>query len=685
VVILLQESLIFQGKSVDLAIERALQELQLEKKDIHIEVIDPGSERLFGLTRSKAKIIVSRVNSPVATEKENNWEEWLKNEILDSPPTETSLSINSSNKANLKGKAWIKDGSLYFQDTETKKPLLEPPSNITVLKNGIEVDKKTYLTKGDSLSFQLETTAVETKWSVKVDKAKQLVTLTIDPGYYSVPFIEDHPPAETVKIHVSKHEQINNQLTEKDVYDQLEKMKITEGIQQDQIQSACQSSIQESFLIAQGRLPENGVNGEVDFSIDIHKKTTPFSEKFDGSIDFRESIYIPSIDEGEVLGTIVDPTPGEDGLSIYGEPLKATSGKPVKLKMGSGIEYLEDENKLIALSKGRPKIEQLGQLIRVSILPKIKHLGDLKMEDGNIHFVGDVEITGNVNEQMTVDAHGSAWIHKSVFNSSIQTRNSITIGGNAINCSLIAGKNSLVFEEIAMKLEPFILSLESMSRVVKQLTESEKFQETYQPKQGLGPLIKVITETKFKELILITNELVRTINQKQDLLERNWQTFAIKLYKGLLVYHHNVFQTYSDLVELINEARDLMDICYSPTENNSIISLQYVINSNIHCNGDVHIQGKGCVHTTIHSDGKVKIQEKVIGGRILGKQGVEIKQAGTISGVKTIIEVPFDQQIIIQEAFADVVIKVGDRQYIFKQDHHNIRAHLDKSESLLLY
>lgn len=128
------------------------------------------------------------------------------------------------------------------------------------------------------------------------------------------------------------------------------------------------------------------------------------------------------------------------------------------------------------------------------------------MEDGNIHFVGDVEITGNVNEHMTVDADGSAFIHQNVFHSSIQTRNSITIGGNAISSSLIAGKNSLVYEEIEMKFEPFIHLLEPFALVLKQLSESEKFQQSFQEKQGLGPLIKALTETKFKELLPATNQ-----------------------------------------------------------------------------------------------------------------------------------------------------------------------------------
>ncbi|WP_280771340.1 FapA family protein [Salipaludibacillus daqingensis] len=684
----MNESLIFQGKNVDLAIEKAVQQLQLDKKDIHIEIIDPGSERLFGLTKTKAKIIVSRIENDKSnqSEKELGWEDWLKKEIQDQPLSEQSASsIKNLNKEYLKGKAWVKNGSLYFQDTETKKPLLESPSKTIVLKNGVKINDKTYLTQGDCLSFDLETKAVETKWSIKVDQKNQKVTLTVNPGYYIVPFIEDHPPAETVRIQVSQHEQTNNQLTEKDIYDQLEKMKITEGIQHDKIKSACRSSVPESFVIAEGLLPKDGENGVVHFSIDIHEKTTPFSEKIDGRIDFRESIYIPSIKEGEVLGKIIDPTRGEDGISIYGELLKAKSGHPVKIKVGNGIEYMESEKQLIAMAKGRPKIEQLGQLVRVSILPKLKHHGDLQMDDGNIHFIGDVEITGHVNEHMTVDADGSAWIHKSAFHSSIQTRNSITVGGNAINCSLIAGKNSLIFEEIAGKLEPFIRLVEPLVKITKQLTATEKFQQSYESKQGLSPLIKALTETKFKELIPVTNQLVRAINQRQDLLERNWQTFAITLYKGFLVYHHNVFQTYKDLERVMEDAHHLMNICQSPSENYSTISLQYVMNSDIHCNGDVQIKGKGCVHTKIHSDGKVTIKGKAIGGRILGKQGVQINEAGTSSGVKTIIEVPFDQKIIIKEAMADVVIKVGHQQYIFKQDHTNICAHLDKEGGLLLY
>ncbi|WP_416148526.1 flagellar assembly protein A [Salipaludibacillus sp. HK11] len=681
------ESLIFQGKNVDSAIEKALHQLKLEKKDVHIEIVDPGSERLFGLNRSKAKIIVSKIdNSTTSDQNDSGWEDWLKKEIQDhhSSPSQATPLSDLSNQ-NLQGKAWVKDGSLYFQDTETKKPLLEVPPDFTVLKNSEPVKGRTYLTNGDLLKFDLETKAIETKWSVKVDQQHQEVTLAVEPGYYIIPSIEDHPPTDVIKIQVAQATQVNNQLTEKDVYDQLEKMKITENIQHDRIKSACQSSEPESYIIAEGMLPKDGSNGEVSYSIDIHERTTPFSEKIDGSIDFRESIYIPSIEEGEMLATIMDPTPGEDGINVYGESLKAKSGEPVILKMGSGIEYLPEENKIIAITKGRPKVEQIGQLVRVSILPKLLHRGDLNMEDGNIHFVGDVEITGHVNEQMTVDAEGSAWMHRNVFHSSIQTRNSITIVGNSINSSLIAGKNSLVFEEIAKKLEPFIHIFEPFVTVLKQLTQSAKFQDTYQSQQGLTPVIKVLAETKFKDLKPTTTQLVKAINERQDLLDRSWHTFAIKLYKSFLVNNHNVIKSNSDVDDLINEAHSLMEICQSPIENNSSITLNYSMNSEIHCNGDVYIQGKGCVNTFIHSDGSVTIKGKTMGGRIHGKEGVTIEQAGSASGVKTFIEVPYDQQIKIKEVMADTVIKVGDKQYVFKKDYFDIRAHLDENENLVFY
>lgn len=678
----------FQGKSVDSAIEKALNELQLEKKDVSIKVIDHGSQKLFGLSRANAKILVSKRD---LQEKESqsgatDWEAWLKKEIQDNPDYDARrVPSKQVRQTNLEGKAWIKDGHLYFKDTDTKKPVLNVSSDIKIVKNGTPVSERTFLTEGDKVDFNLETTATETKWSMKINEEKQLVRLAVEPGGYSVPHLEDHPPAEVITARADVRFQPDNQLTEKDIYDQLDVMRITTGINHEAIRTACKCSEPASFIVAHGKLPKHGEHGDVQFSIDINERTMAYTENHDGTVNFRESVYIPSIEEGELLGTVKDPTPGEDGISVFGDLLKAKSGEPVILKMGTGIGFLENENKLIALEKGRPKIDKKGRLVRLSISPKLLHTDDLKLEDGNIHFIGDVEITGNVTEQMTVDTEGSAWIHKSTLQSSVLTRNSITVAQNAISSSLIAGKNSLVFDEMGQKLQPFLDVFEPFAKVLKQLVESERFRETYKSSQGLGPVIKVLTETKFKQLTPVARELLDTINKRQDLLNKVWQSFAVKIYKGVLVYHHNEFKTFEDIETFHTQALTLHDICQSPAQNRSVIQVDYAHNSGIHCNGDVHILGKGSVHSTIHADGKVTIRGRAMGGAIYGKEGVQIGQAGSLSGVKTLIEVPYDQLISINEVMADTVIKVGNRRHIFKQDQSKIRARLNEDDQLILH
>ncbi|MGJ9382759.1 flagellar assembly protein A [Salipaludibacillus sp. CF4.18] len=679
------QSLVFQGKNRDSVVKKALYELQLQEDDVEIKVIDSGSNRLFGLSKSKVKIevVIKEKNSEIP-EKELNWEELLKQEIHDQSTPSTHATANIS-QVNLLGKAWIKDGNLYFKDSDTAKPIIEPTESLQVKKNGEIIKEKTFLSQGDSITFELTPKTVETAWSLKVNQETQTVILSIKPGYYLIPYIPDHPPNEKITLLPKERKQPNNQLMEEDVFEQLAKMKVIHGIETNKIKEACSTLEEKTFVIAEGLLPKHGKHGEVNFTIDTKEKKLNFAENVDGTMDFRESIYIPSIEEGQLLGTVDEPTGGEDGITIYGDVMKAKPGKAVTLKVGSGVSYLEEENKLISTENGRPKIEKLGQLVRVSVLPKLLHHGDLNLEHGNIHFVGDVEITGHVNEQMTVDAEGSAFIHRSVLHSIIQTRNSITVAGNAISSSLIAGKNSLVFDQMYTQLEPFILEFHQFQTMLKQLVKSPHYQQIKPNSQGLGPAIRVLMETKFKDFSLKCKAMISLINDKQNLLDRRWQTFAGKIYKGLLVYHTNAFNNLSDLETFSDEVYELLDICQSPSNSVSTIKLLYTMNSDIHCNGDVQIAGKGSIHSKIHADGEVTIKGKLMGGYIFGKKGVRIENAGSESGVKTVIEVPEDQTIEIKQAYTDVFLRIGQKQLKLTDTKTNIKAYLNNDHQIVLY
>ncbi|SER85909.1 flagellar assembly protein A [Salisediminibacterium halotolerans] len=433
----------FEGKTIDEAIEEAKRALNAEMDEIDIRVIDHGNQKRFPFGRSRAKIAVSLTES-----NDETWETWLDNEIEDQDLFDIPLSPDEKQPVNTAGTAWIIDGQLHFHQTAEKKPILVIPYDGEVYNHNEKLSGRHVLKENDVIDFHLETTLIETKWTVKVNDKEQTVTLTVTPGKKIIPYIADHPAASVIEPIVQFDEQVNNQLQTKDVYEQLANMEVIEGIDDAAIHRACSAGEEQTVTIASGKLPKDGKNGEMAFRIDIQERSLPYKEKHDGTADFRESLYIPSVEHGEVLAEVIDPLPGEDGISVFGDVLQAKDGKPVIIKAGSGIEIDEEQSAVIAAQSGRPLIEQSGLLFRMSILPKKRHPGDLSIKHGNIRFIGDVEITGDVNEGMTVEAEGNVQMQKNVMHSTIQSRQNILIHGNAIVSAITAGQNQAVYDAL---------------------------------------------------------------------------------------------------------------------------------------------------------------------------------------------------------------------------------------------
>lgn len=665
---------IYSAESVEEALKKALHEMSLPKEAVDIHIISEGSSGFFGLKKSKATIEVTRKSQPP----EESWESMLDDYL---EKDETSRDRSEKLQLKLEGKAWIKEGSLYFQDTDVQKPLLLIPANITVIKNGVPAEKKTFLTKGDNLEFSLDIPPRETSWSIKVDKKKQVVELKIQPGAYYISTIEDHPPAGQLHLRAETKEMPLNQLTEKDIYDQLDKMEIVEGIQEEEIAKAAITENSGTFVIATGKLPVNGQNGKLDFIIDLREQSGSYKEKLDGTIDFRESIHIPTVTEGTVIASIVEPTPGEDGLSVFGEVLKAKSGKPIQLAPGEGIDIAPDTNEIIALKNGRPHMDQKGQTVRLSILPKLVHRGDLQLADGNIRFIGDVEVLGSVEEQMMVEAAGDIWVHKNIDKGTVQSSSSVTINGNALNSKISAGKSSAIYEEVLHLLKQLLYHYPSFLKVFTQVTQSEAFQTSYSSKNGWGALVKALQEKKFPEVQPAAAALTAYISEHEAFFDAKWRSFSDMLQFGLLTFHHKKAPDPKMFADIQTQAFQFHDILESPSTSESRIALRYTAYSELYCEGEVDILGKGAIHTQIHADGFVTVHQKFIGGKIFAKKGISIKEAGSPGGAKTILETE-EGSIILEHVHPDVVITVAGQRMKIREEQFHLNASLDKDQKL---
>ena len=219
-------------------------------------------------------------------------------------------------------------------------------------------------------------------------------------------------------------------------------------------------------------------------------------EKEDGRVDFREIKTIPTVERGTIIAVVHPPIPGQLGYTVTNEPIPPKQTFPIVLETGNGIVVVED--KIVSTESGRPLIEQRGQLVKVSNIPKLTHIGDVDLSTGNIRFVGDVEILGKVNESMVVEAAGDIFVDQSVNFALLTTSGAITTFGNIIGSELSAGKSNLIVEELSHLLGNIHQQVEKLISLIKQLTLSPAFKSSDFSRVGLQPLLRIILEKKFK-------------------------------------------------------------------------------------------------------------------------------------------------------------------------------------------
>lgn len=122
-----------------------------------------------------------------------------------------------------------------------------------------------------------------------------------------------------------------------------------------------------------------------------------------GNADYRSASYVQNVDKGDIICDIEPPVPGQNGMGVDGKVIAAASASPAKIPQGSNTQLSEDGLHLIATQTGY--LEYAGGAFHVR--PVLEIRTDVDYSTGNIDFVGDVHIHGDVRENFTVQAKGT--------------------------------------------------------------------------------------------------------------------------------------------------------------------------------------------------------------------------------------------------------------------------------------
>ncbi|MDE5412941.1 DUF342 domain-containing protein [Alkalihalobacterium chitinilyticum] len=173
------------------------------------------------------------------------------------------------------------------------------------------------------------------------------------------------------------------------------------------------------IVIAEGKSPINGRNA----FLQANQFGAETDENEEGQVDLKKVITIPSVSQGQTVGRKVEATAGQSGINVFGEEIPAKPGRDFILRPGKNTAVSEDKLSLIAQVDGQQCIDRKT----IHVYPVYEVQGDLDMKTGNIDFIGNVTIRGNVPAGFKVKAKGDIRIQGTVEAATIISEGSIFV------------------------------------------------------------------------------------------------------------------------------------------------------------------------------------------------------------------------------------------------------------------
>ncbi|QHW30042.1 DUF342 domain-containing protein [Paenibacillus rhizovicinus] len=224
----------------------------------------------------------------------------------------------------------------------------------------------------------------------------------------------------------------------------LKSHNIKHGLQHDVINQLVKLPsryFQSQTLIAQGVAPVNGEDGFIRFAYDMNEGEYRPLELEGGKVDFKEVTQLKNVKRGQLIAEKVKATPGKDGIAVTGEAVPCRNGKEAYFKMGKNVLLNPEQTAIYAAIDGLISITDKS---KVNVFPVFEVNGDVDYKVGNIDFVGNVVIRGNVLTGFKVKAVGDIRVIGGVEGAILETEGSIEVTGGVLASNkgyLKAGKN----------------------------------------------------------------------------------------------------------------------------------------------------------------------------------------------------------------------------------------------------
>lgn len=181
----------------------------------------------------------------------------------------------------------------------------------------------------------------------------------------------------------------------------------------------------ELFLVGVGLPPVHGQNGKIRWKVGDEEEKVRVNIQEDGTVDFHKVLQINNIRAGEIIGERVEATVGVDGYDVYRNLIPAKPGRSMVMAAGKNVELSEDGLRFTAAIDGQVLIKTNVP----HVMPVFEVRGNVDISTGDIDFVGNVIVHGNVDDGFEVRADGNVDVRGTVNCSSIRATGNVIIQG----------------------------------------------------------------------------------------------------------------------------------------------------------------------------------------------------------------------------------------------------------------
>lgn len=547
------------------------------------------------------------------------------------------LSINEN------GYAWIENGKVFVTNNEGKgiPAHLIPNNKIELIINDKKVICITAIKNTDKIEIKTKKFTQPMKIKIDVPENNMEAFLEYQPENTIETTVKNSLPYNRLKIDVNTlYKKSKPKLTKSILLKELIKNNIKYGLLYSEFENIINLNSVGKYIIAKGTDSIPAVNDSLKL---YFKPDNPDSLPEEVSINFNAKNNI--VKKNEHIAIFKKGIPGKPGIDIKGNYILPKSYKQIKIHHDERISFNTATGIMKSLVDGIINISVVGSLLKFNV---VEELYINKETTNNIEFNGNIIIKRSF-EKSNIKSKGSVEIHGNVISSIISAIGNINIYKGIISSSIQSG----FYDSICKNPIPIIIEL------MKELNLSENI-NTKKIQSNIWKLnsLKYINSNDMKKCL--SNNYSKNLNF--------FKTQIKKISEEIIKNHNNI---------------------HKPVFTGNIQG-KFSTDSTILSNKNILISGKGVFNSNLISKENITIINTSAGSRLNANKSIYIKKAISYNNKNTIVSVPENGSIFIDEAHPGTIIKIGSNQNKITELTKNITASVingqiefDKFENIL--